>query len=69
MLRMVSYHRRPQSGHIICYLNWTYHVLPTESSEAVDMRGDYGYSHFADGFFPERNRYFNANGLRSVCLR
>jgi hypothetical protein len=29
MLRMVSYPRRPQSGHITCYLNRTYHVLPT----------------------------------------
>jgi adenylate kinase len=26
---MVSYPRRPQSGHITCYLNRTYHVLPT----------------------------------------
>src|SRR5579859_266144 len=32
MLRMVSYPRRPQSGHITCYLNRTYHVLPTGSS-------------------------------------
>ncbi len=29
MLRMVSHPRRPQSGHITCYLNRTYHVLPT----------------------------------------
>src|ERR1700690_1064822 len=29
MLRMISYPRRPQSGHITCYLNRTYHVLPT----------------------------------------
>ena len=29
MLRMVSYPRRPQSGHFMCYLNRTYHVLPT----------------------------------------
>jgi len=29
MLRMVSYPHRPQSGHIMCYLNRTYHVLPT----------------------------------------
>jgi hypothetical protein len=29
MLRMVSYSRRPQSGHIVCYLNRTYHVLTT----------------------------------------
>src|SRR5207248_4796397 len=30
MLRMVSHPHRPQSGHITCYLNRTYHVLPTE---------------------------------------
>src|SRR5271166_4458712 len=29
MLRMVSYPHRPQSGHFTCYLNRTYHVLPT----------------------------------------
>src|SRR6266498_249983 len=29
MLRMVSYPRRPKSGHITCYLNRTYHVLTT----------------------------------------
>jgi len=29
MLRMVSYLRRPLSGHIMCYLNRTYRVLPT----------------------------------------
>jgi hypothetical protein len=29
MLRMVSYSRRPQSGHIVCYLNRTYDVLTT----------------------------------------
>ena len=29
MLRMVSHPHRPQSGHITCYLNRTYHVLPT----------------------------------------
>jgi hypothetical protein len=29
MLDMVSYSRRPQSGHITCYLNRTYHVLLT----------------------------------------
>jgi len=30
MLCMVSYSRRPQSGQITCYLNRTYHVLPTQ---------------------------------------
>src|SRR5438552_14017798 len=34
MLRMVSYPHRPQSGHITCYLNRTYHVLPTRSAAA-----------------------------------
>src|SRR5204863_10039449 len=29
MLLMVSHPHRPQSGHITCYLNRTYHVLPT----------------------------------------
>ena len=29
MLGMISYSRRPQSGQITCYLNRTYHVLPT----------------------------------------
>src|SRR5271156_6429527 len=29
MLRMVSYSRHLKSGQITCYLNRTYHVLPT----------------------------------------
>jgi hypothetical protein len=29
MLRVVSHPHRPQSEHIMCYLNRTYHVLPT----------------------------------------
>jgi len=37
MLRMVSYPRRPQSGHITCYLNRTYHVLPTLLAPALDF--------------------------------
>src|SRR5579862_680186 len=37
MLRMVSHPHRPQSGHITCYLNRTYHVLPTKNQKAVDM--------------------------------
>jgi hypothetical protein len=37
MLRMVSYPRRPQSGHITCYLNRTYHVLPTKFVETLDL--------------------------------
>jgi len=35
MLRMVSHPHRPQSGHITCYLNRTYHVLPTH--QKVDL--------------------------------
>jgi hypothetical protein len=35
MLRMVSYPHRPQSGHIMCYLNRTYHVLPTRPEEQI----------------------------------
>ena len=33
---MISYPRRPKSGHITCYLNRTYHVLPTASPLRVD---------------------------------
>ena len=36
MLGMVSYSRRPLSGQITCYLNRTYHVLPTNISISVD---------------------------------
>src|ERR1700719_2953206 len=35
MLRMVSYPHRPQSGHIMCYLHRTYHVLPTADPRAL----------------------------------
>src|SRR5215471_17462421 len=31
MLDMLSHRRRPQSGHFMCYLNRTYHVLPALS--------------------------------------
>src|ERR1700693_3030448 len=34
MPRMVSYHR-PKSGHITCYLNRTYHVLPTQIADLL----------------------------------
>src|SRR5438309_10799555 len=37
MLRMVSYPHRPQSGHITCYLNRTYHVLPTAFLICLDL--------------------------------
>jgi hypothetical protein len=33
---MVSHPHRPLSGHIMCYLIRTYHVLPTELKKAVD---------------------------------
>jgi hypothetical protein len=33
---MVAYPHRPQSGHITCYLNRTYHVLPTAEITFVD---------------------------------
>jgi hypothetical protein len=33
---MVSYPRRPLSGHITCYLNPTYHVLPTPAEFSLD---------------------------------
>jgi hypothetical protein len=36
MLRMVSYPRRTKSGLITCYLNRTYHVLPTSAVPIVD---------------------------------
>jgi len=36
MLRMVSHPRRPQSGHLTCYLNRTYHVLPTKQRRLLD---------------------------------
>ena len=38
MLPMVSHSRRPQSGHITCYLNRTYHVLPTDSHHVIDSQ-------------------------------
>ena len=36
MLRMVSYPHRPLSGQITCYLNRTYHVLPTVDGLLLD---------------------------------
>ncbi len=32
---MVSYPRRPQSGHLLCYLNRTYPVLPTVGKKVL----------------------------------
>jgi hypothetical protein len=36
MLRMISYPHRPKSGHFTCYLNRTYHVLPTNQNLPLD---------------------------------
>jgi hypothetical protein len=36
MLRMVSYPHRLQNGHVTCYLNRTYHVLPTKDGSFLD---------------------------------
>src|SRR5580700_3653045 len=36
MLRMVSHPHRPLSGHIMCYLIRTYHVLPTWRFSPLD---------------------------------
>jgi len=33
---MVSYPRRPKSGHFTRYLNRTYHVLPTATLFTLD---------------------------------
>jgi hypothetical protein len=43
MLRMVSYPHRPQSGHIMRYLNRTYHVLPTLADTLLDKPDALGY--------------------------
>jgi len=37
MLGMVSYSRRPQSGHFTCYLNRTYHVLLTLATSHLEI--------------------------------
>jgi hypothetical protein len=44
MLRMVSYSRRPQSGHIVCYLNRTYHVLTTGEDASLGRAADFCYA-------------------------
>jgi hypothetical protein len=43
MLTMVAYSHRPQSGHLTCYLDRTYHLLPThqKSELAGFMRLEY----------------------------
>src|SRR6266571_2469232 len=44
MLGMVSYPRRPLSGHITCYLNRTYHVLPTQVKWKFATGGEKRYA-------------------------
>jgi hypothetical protein len=58
MLRMVSYPHRPQSGHIMCYLNRTYHVLPTRKFLKLDSRDA----------SEENARCLNSRSIRSVGL-
>jgi len=36
MLHMVSYPHRGKSGHISCYLNRTFDVLPTPTTTPID---------------------------------
>jgi hypothetical protein len=60
MLRMVSYPRRPQSGHITCYLNRTYHVLPTLRCsggwQVGEVRVGYPFLNDLKGISPMTNR-------------
>src|ERR1035441_8304965 len=63
MLRMVSYPRRPQSGQITCYLNRTYHVLPTAGGQQFACFGFFCYCSrrhslliLADGWLAPRSR-------------
>src|ERR1700721_2530841 len=69
MLRMVSYPHRPQSGHIMCYLNRTYHVLPTKCANSLDRQSRRQY-HLGDSaqifahYIPSR-----AVPPHRICLR
>src|ERR1700730_5100104 len=70
MLRMVSYPHRPQSGHIMCYLHRTYHVLPTWLYGLLDSletgAHDVHRFTFTNGFVPLATRHFarvNAHGF------
>ena len=38
MLRMISYPHRPPSGHFVCSLNRTYHVLTTRQTDNLTDR-------------------------------
>src|SRR5215475_7858722 len=44
MLDMLSHPRRPQSGHLMCYLNRTYHVLPTYQNCQLDSSKQQGHA-------------------------
>src|SRR5208337_1161978 len=46
MLGMVSYSRRLQSGQITCYLNRTYHVLPTTAIFLIAFSRELAYPRF-----------------------
>ena len=43
MLDMLSHPRRPQSGHLMCYPNRTYHVLPTWEHPCLDRQAIESY--------------------------
>jgi hypothetical protein len=49
---MVSYPRRLQSGHFICYLNRTYHVLTTRVVKGLDVGDSTLYSASLRAHFP-----------------
>src|SRR5262252_1149858 len=49
MLAMLSHPRRPQSGHLMCYLNRTYHVLPTPDFQSLDFPLNEDYSPTVSG--------------------
>jgi hypothetical protein len=67
MLRMVSYPHRPQSGHIMCYLNRTYHVLPTLLDHTLDVGRRFLYdfkNKFAQTLIRTGEPEFHAEWLR-----
>ena len=41
---MVAYSRRPQSGHITCYFNRTFDVLPTLGEICLDTIIRFGHN-------------------------
>jgi hypothetical protein len=44
MQSMVSYSHRLQSGHITCYFNRTFDVLPTPGPDILDTSNPFRYS-------------------------